>query len=222
MSEDHDRHLDIRVSDAEREHVIEQLGQAMSLGQLTFAEFDERATAARDARVRRDLVPLTADLLEPHPPSPTAPPAVWGTRRPATRSASSMVTNESGGSAISLGVMGGTELSGDWLAASQHLSVAFMGGTEVDLSRARLSSQNTTITAVAFMGGIEVRVPEDVRVKAVGIPFMGGFGTEDAPGVTLAQSDLPEDAPSVTVRGLAFMGGVSVVRVPRTSRPAKN
>ncbi|HSK59545.1 MAG TPA: DUF1707 domain-containing protein [Actinomycetospora sp.] len=53
---------DLRVSDVEREQVQQFLSRAMVAGQLTPAEYSDRAAAALAARVRRDLEGLLDDL----------------------------------------------------------------------------------------------------------------------------------------------------------------
>jgi hypothetical protein len=67
----------VRIGDAERDRVIDQLADHHAAGRLTLAEFEDRMAAAQTARTGADLALLTADL-----PAPTAPrsPA-----RPATR-----------------------------------------------------------------------------------------------------------------------------------------
>lgn len=62
---------DLRVTDAERERVVEQLRIHSSLGRLDVGELDERAEAALAARTGRDLGALTQDL--PRPPRDRAP-----------------------------------------------------------------------------------------------------------------------------------------------------
>lgn len=52
----------MRVSDAERQLVVEQLAQAQAAGQLDLDEFSERTSRAHAARTYGDLQPLTADL----------------------------------------------------------------------------------------------------------------------------------------------------------------
>lgn len=61
----------LRVSDAERERVAEQLRAAAGEGRLTLAESDERQAAAYAASTREDLAVLTADL--PRPDAPERP-----------------------------------------------------------------------------------------------------------------------------------------------------
>lgn len=108
-----------------------------------------------------------------------------------------MVTGEGGGSAFSLCVMGGNAL---------------------DLREARLAASETTIYALAIMGGIDIIVPEDVRVVDDGVGIMGGFGIEDHPSCTVSVAQLPADAPVIRVRGLALMGGVGITRAARGAR----
>ena len=56
---------DLRVSDAERDAVVTELGEHFGQGRLDQAEFDERVAKALSARTGRDLGGLLADL----PPS---------------------------------------------------------------------------------------------------------------------------------------------------------
>lgn len=99
-----------------------------------------------------------------------------------------------------------------------HTSVAVMGGNTIDLREARLAAQETVINAVTLMGGVEIIVPEDVRVIDNGASLMGGFEARDHESCTLPLADLPADAPVIRVRGLAFMGGVEIIRAARGAR----
>jgi hypothetical protein len=67
----------LRVSDAERERVTDQLAEHHAAGRLTLAELDERLSAALSARTRDELAAPLADL-------PTQPdrPASATSRRP--------------------------------------------------------------------------------------------------------------------------------------------
>ena len=60
---------ELRVSNAEREPVIEQLKQAYAEGRLDHDEFDIRVHLAMTAKTRGDLAPVTSDLS----PSPGYP-----------------------------------------------------------------------------------------------------------------------------------------------------
>jgi Domain of unknown function (DUF1707) len=63
----------LRVSDAERDTVAEELARHLQDGRLDAAEFDERVGRAMTARTQGDLDGLLEDL--PHP-APEPPPAV--------------------------------------------------------------------------------------------------------------------------------------------------
>jgi len=53
---------DLRVSDAERDAVVTELGEHFQQGRLDQVEFDERVTQALAARTESDLSALLADL----------------------------------------------------------------------------------------------------------------------------------------------------------------
>jgi hypothetical protein len=57
----------IRVSDADRNAVAEQLGAHYADGRLDQAEFDERISRTMAAKTRGDLAGLFDDLPDPHP-----------------------------------------------------------------------------------------------------------------------------------------------------------
>ena len=66
----------LRAADADRAAVATQLGQQMSAGRLTVAEYDERLAHAYAARTYGELEALTADLPRPvvQPPAPAPTP----------------------------------------------------------------------------------------------------------------------------------------------------
>lgn len=197
-----------RVGNAEREHVAEILHAAFTDGQLSVTEFDERTREAWGATYADELVPLTADLS---PTDRSIPPEV-----PQSHSeALSHISQEPGGSGISFSLMGGIDRRGDWHVASKHTSFTLMGGNVLDLRHARLSGKETVINAYACMGGIQIIVPDDVRVVDNGVGFLGGFGVVNGRSSARRMDQLPADAPVVRVRGLAFMGGVEIRRAAR-------
>lgn len=82
--------------------------------------------------------------------------------------------------------------------------VAFMGGCEIDLTRARIARSPAVIDAFAMWGGVEIKVPRDWRVTVKGIPLLGGY--EDQ---TSSDDDL-DPTQQLIVKGFAIMGGVEV------------
>ncbi|MEJ6012804.1 DUF1707 domain-containing protein [Corynebacterium sp. H127] len=203
----------IRATDAERNKVLAYLSEAMTNGQLNFAEFDERSHAVTSATYRDELATPLQDLM-PNPElflgREVAVPqthAVVPSRQP--------ISAGDAGNSFSVALMSGTEKKGVWTIAPSHLSISVMGGTSLDLRQARFAAQKVTINAFAVMGGVDIIVPEDVRIICDGVALMGGFGVIDDKQVRLAMADIPHDAPTVRITGLALMGGVDVRRVPR-------
>ncbi|WP_181771775.1 DUF1707 SHOCT-like domain-containing protein [Amycolatopsis pittospori] len=193
----------MRISDADREQVAQVLHAAMSEGRITITELEERLTIVYAAKTVGDLKPVTADL-----------PQTRSAIQPATSRSLGLPDDRIGGhpgSGASIAVMSGASRKGSWVVPPQHNSFAFWGGTDIDLRHARFAEKNTTITAVAIMGGIDIIVPDDINVDVTGIGFMGAFELEDRAGTPAA----PPTAPTVKITGLAFWGAVVVKRKPR-------
>lgn len=63
----------LRVGDADRERVVDQLQRAVGAGMITLDEFEVRMDAALRARTRGELAPITGDLpSDPHATSVTS------------------------------------------------------------------------------------------------------------------------------------------------------
>lgn len=196
MSEPAERpkHLDLRASDADRERVAKVLHDAMSEGRLDVNELDERLQSVYQAKTLGDLVPLTADLpVSASTPLPSPVDAALPNER---------IGGTPTGSA-SVAVMSGFQREGRWVVPRNYTAVAFMGGGQLDLTDARFAERECTIQVFAFMGGVEVIVPDDITVRVSGFGFMGGFDHKGS-------HEGPPGAPVLTVNGFAFMGGVDV------------
>jgi hypothetical protein len=173
------------------------LRQAAGDGRLTLDELDERLGAVYAAKTYGDLEPITRDL-----PIGTAPsPPATADGAPAERFGGEPT------SSLAVGILGGFNREGTWVAPREFTAVAFCGGGEIDLREARFADRVVTIRAFAVMGGINVIVPEDAEVDVQGIGIMGGFedraSGQGAPG-----------APRIVIKGFAFWGGVATERKP--------
>jgi len=80
---------------------------------------------------------------------------------------------------------------------------ALFGGLDVDF-RDAVITRDIVIDATAFFGGIDLKLPQDVRVITRATPLFGGVDTK---------RDTPEsdDLPTVTVRCLVGFGGIDIV-----------
>ncbi|MFF3441207.1 DUF1707 and DUF4870 domain-containing protein [Streptosporangium sp. NPDC002721] len=83
-------HAGLRVSNQDRERVVEHVQAAYAEGRLDKIEFDDRLERAMTARVHGDLVPIMQELYGTHPVRPLPYPPVMGRAqaacgRPGTR-----------------------------------------------------------------------------------------------------------------------------------------
>jgi len=79
---------------------------------------------------------------------------------------------------------------------------AFMGGCEIDLRDASISSNPAVIDIFAVWGGVELRVPDDWVVELRGMPILGGFEDKTRPP--------REHLKRLVVKGMVIMGGVEI------------
>lgn len=77
---------DMRVSDADRDRAVSELGTAFRAGRLTREEFEERSEQALRARTGRELLAVLADL----PPDQVPADYAWPDHAPAPRAARSL------------------------------------------------------------------------------------------------------------------------------------
>jgi hypothetical protein len=133
---------------------------------------------------------------------------------PQSEATAAAVASEARRSRTYVAVMGGVVRRGAWVVPKQISAIAFMGGIELDLREATLDAGVTEIGILAVMGGVVVTVPPNVRLECDGFAFMGGF--EDQ--LKQPASGDP-NAPVVRVTGFAFMGGVEA-RVLAPGAPA--
>jgi hypothetical protein len=204
MSDSSDSLPDLRASDADRERVVEVLRRAVSDGQLTVEELEERVPSAYAARTRGELERLTADLsVEPlHAALAPTEAARGGVR----------VREGPGGTRWVVSVMGGHDKRGPWRLAPRCTVLNIMGGSDIDLNDAELSGPLTELNMYSIMGGGEIRVPDGVDVQVSNLALMGGNG------VKLGDEVAPPGAPTIHIRLVSIMGGSEVARGRKPTR----
>jgi hypothetical protein len=189
------RHL-LRVSDADREQAAERLREAAGEGRITLDELDTRLDAAYAAKTYAELEVPTRDL------------PVEGSASVAVSNAGVLPVSRVGGtpkSRLSVAIMSGARRKGIWVVPPVYTAVAFLGGVDMDLRDASFSQPEVRIRVFAFLGGVDIIVPEDIEVDVAGVGIMGGFDHRES------RTGLP-NAPRVRITGFAFMGGVNVKR----------
>ncbi len=80
---------------------------------------------------------------------------------------------------------------------------AILGGCELDLRSASISSGQAVVNTFAFLGGVDIKVPQEWTVVVQGTPILGAFDDKTV--------RVGGDASKVlVVKGTAFLGGVEV------------
>ena len=179
---------EIRVSDQERNGVVESLRTHCADGRLTLDEFAERVEVALAAKTQAELSEITRDL-----------PAVLPTATsmtPQSRTREPLRTT--------IAIMSGSDRKGRWRLEGEHTAFAMMGGIQLDLRNAEIVGDEVTINAIAIMGGVEIIVPEGIDVALSGVAIMGGKSSR------LKGHTVLPGSPLVRVKVFAFWGGVEV------------
>ena len=84
---------------------------------------------------------------------------------------------------------------------------AILGNYQLDLTHSTLEHDPTIIEARAFLGGVEIYVPEGWEVIGEVFPVMGGFEMKTGPAT--------EPRRRLVVRGFAMMAGIEVKHIER-------
>jgi Domain of unknown function (DUF1707) len=180
---------ELRVSDAEREHVAGLLTKAVGRGLITLDEFTERTDRALAARTRGDLNSVLVDLPDVRhvEPATAEPPLVLST-----------------GS-------GHIKQDGHWIAPREINAECRMGNITLNFTQASCPHPEITLHATCGSGNITVIVPRGWHVVMVeAISRMGN--------VTNKATDPPDPTmPVLRVHGRAGLGNVTI-RYPRGSK----
>lgn len=93
--------------------------------------------------------------------------------------------------------------------------IGLMGGATLDLTRAGLPEQEDVVIDVyTIMGGVDIKVPENVTVVCEWSSLMGGLEMNNrSAGAVLDHRTLSSgEGPRVRVRAVTVMGGVDIKR----------
>ncbi len=190
----------LRVSDDDRHRVAEVLREAAGEGRLDLEELDERLEAAYAAKVYGDLVPILADLPGSHLP------AVADAQQSVARSSGSTVPPPRYDSSVA--IMGASTRKGVWEVGPRYTAFAMWAGIDLDLRQALFTERETVIYANAIWAGIDVIVNAHTNVIVEGVGIMGGFDQAR----DKVEPQIGPDSPTVRVKGVALMAGVTVKR----------
>jgi hypothetical protein len=104
---------------------------------------------------------------------------------------------------FSVALIGGLRAGGRIRVEDRVVTVTTLGGIDLDLAEAEFTAPRITIVKVSLLGGVELTVPADARIKVHGLSI-GGRHIDPAPaGAT---------GPEIVVHNYGLLGGVKVRR----------
>jgi hypothetical protein len=177
---------DMRVSDAERQHVAELLQKAVGRGLITLDEFTERTDRALAARTRGELNGVLVDLAD------LRPAAVAPAEQPLLLQTGS----------------GSVKQRGYWVVPRTITAECGMGNITIDFTEASCPHHEVTVHATVTSGNITIIVPRGWGV------VMAEATTRMGNVVNKATDPPNPDQPVLRVHGRARMGNVKI-RYPR-------
>ncbi|WP_174188674.1 DUF1707 SHOCT-like domain-containing protein [Nocardia barduliensis] len=165
---------ELRVSDAEREHVGQLLQRAVGLGMLSLGEFTERMDTALAAKTRGELNAVLIDLPGVRlVGQPAAPRSAFVNSSPAfaARAHPAPVSNSAGN--VIRARMSGVNRRGPWQVPPRLYLNNWMSGVTLDFTQAIMSTQVVEIRVDDFCGSITLIVPAEATVDLNGLELIG-------------------------------------------------
>ena len=178
-----------------REEVIDQLIMNYGHGEISLDAFERRLDEAYGAQDHGTLNALTADLSLQVDQDYTA--------KKKEELGYAFSAEEPDDLDWVINIMGGSERGGAWSVPRELRIVTVMGGAALDFSEARFAEPVLRIKLFCLMGGVEIKVPEQVRVESKAIAIMGGVDNR-------AGGEAGTEAPRILVEGLVVMGGLDI------------
>ncbi|MGW0400856.1 DUF1707 SHOCT-like domain-containing protein [Streptomyces sp. NPDC003002] len=184
----------LRASDADRDRIVQTLGDALAEGRLTAQEHSERLDSLYALKTVGELDVLVRDL-----PAPGGARA-WDEYPVAAPGAPAAAV---GPTETVVAVCSSSARKGRWRPGAQTRAVSVMGDITIDLTEAVFEQQVTEITVTCVLGNVEVVVPENVTLRGYGSGVLGNF---EVGGEGRAETD--PQAPVVIVRGFSLLGNI--------------
>lgn len=181
MTGTNEQSVELRVSDADRNGTMRRLHNAVALGLIDIAEFEERSAMVSQARLHSDLEALVGDL-----PGPGA-----------------IVTTAADRVELR-GVLGSLKRSGEWTVPTRLALVRRMGSVELDLTRARFAGPMVVIELDMKFGSLDIRLPDGASASIDDVEVIVGSAEDhrrDAPG---------DGRPHVILTGRVVCGSVEI------------
>jgi hypothetical protein len=170
---------DLRVSDAERTHVLALLEKATGQGMIDLGEYSARSHAVINARTRGELNAVLVDLPGLQLGGRTLDEANRAVQAPPLPSPgySGAPGAARGGADDVLEIIGfGSRVfRGTWVVPSRIVVGGTASSTKLDFTEARLTSRTVTVEFRSnFAGSVDLIVPVGTAVRLDGLDMRGG------------------------------------------------
>lgn len=196
---------DLRVSDAEREHVGELLQKAVGQGMLSLGEFTERMDTVLASKTRGDLNAVIVDLPGVTLNGNLVAQANAMQQPAAAQAAHQMHQAHSYGGTDNVvrGRMSGITRSGAWNVPPVITVDTRMCSVTLDFTKAIMSTQVVRIDIDDYASSISLVVPAEATVDLNGVETIGSNAT------TRVKSGPPYGPLHLVVRGKVRFGNVT-------------
>lgn len=179
-----------------RNATIDQLVMNYGHEKLSLEAFDRRLEQALDAKEHSQLLALTEDLeLEVDQDYLEQKQATFGTE----------FKQDDAGHDVDhmVNILSGNKRQGQWTVAKEVRVLNVLGGDDIDLTEAIFTSPVTHIRVKCILGGVNIYVPDGIRVKTKMFNFLGGFDN-------YAPSSNDPNCPTVIIEGSVILGGLKI------------
>lgn len=197
---------DLRVSDAEREHVGELLQRAVGQGMLSLGEFTERMDTVLAAKTRGDLNQVLVDLpgIQMRPEYlPQAVPAFLPQQQ-ASAAAPAYPATGPGGPLVLKGRLSSLTRKGRWEVAPVLRLDTFASSVNLDFTEAVMQTQVVRIEVNDSFSSISILLPAEATADINGVETVASSAT------TKVRGGAPFGPLHVVVVGKIFCGNLNV------------
>ncbi|PXY31644.1 DUF1707 SHOCT-like domain-containing protein [Prauserella muralis] len=203
LTREQERQRNLRVSDAEREHVVELLQKAIGRGMLDLDEFTERTDIALAARTRGELNAVLVDL-----------PGLMHTDAVVTGFAAPAAAPPPGprpqGDVLELKAHGSSLVrKGRWYVPAELVVRNKYGDAKLDFSEAELASPVVHVELDTKWCSVTVTIPEHAAVDLNGVTELKWASIDDKTNSTGRPG-----TPRFVLTGRVH-GGSLTIRYPR-------
>jgi hypothetical protein len=203
--EDAESKPEVRLSNAEREVIVDRLKVAQDEGRIDLLEFEDRVGRVYAAKVGSEIVGVLDDLPAVQPPPPQPAPQYAAPMPPAT-AAVEVEAFAVRRQRWMFSVLSSRQSRGRWTPGEPNKTLTVLGSQTLDLTE--IDALDVEIRAYTMLGETKIIVPPGAQVDLDGFIFLGETTNK-------THNDEGESRMRVRVRSYGLLGECTV-RTPGT------